>query len=75
VVYVGTTHHAANCLRARAIELGVAANRVREATCDLASYRVLPLDLVNVTTELAQITARLHEVTRAIAREETPRDA
>jgi hypothetical protein len=70
--YVGTVNHAANALRARAIELGVAANRVREATSDLASYRGLPLELVNTTTELAQTIARLHEITRALAKEETP---
>jgi hypothetical protein len=61
---------AAGVLRARAIELGVAANRVREATSELLPHRPVPFELMNVTTELAQVTARLHEITRAIAREE-----
>ena len=63
---------AAGALRARTIELGVAANRVREATVDYAAHRALPLDAIGAFAELAQVTARLHEITRAIAREEAP---
>jgi hypothetical protein len=66
---------AAGTLRARTIELGVAANRVQEAAREY--WRSQPgftreEDLRATGTALHEITARLHEITRALAKEETP---
>ena len=65
---------AAGALRARTIELGVTADRVREATVNLAHHHHLSPYAENAFTELAQVTARLQEITRAIAREAAARD-
>ena len=65
---------AAAALRARTIELGVTADRVREATVNYASHRALPLAAIGAFMELQQVVARLHEITRAIAREAAARD-
>jgi hypothetical protein len=63
---------AAGTLRARTIELGVAANRVRQASCDYADHATLSPYTSYAFVELQQVVARLHEITRALATAETP---
>jgi hypothetical protein len=63
---------AAGTLRARTLELGVAANRVRAASCEYAVTAHMSTNAVNAFVELTQIVARLQEITRAIAAEEIP---
>lgn len=42
--------------------------------CTLAAHRVLAPYAVDTFTDLAQTVAKLHEITRALAAEETARD-